>query len=479
MSKDELRKKSLSSVKLLAIPLGLKYLIKFAQTPVLAIFLSPADFGIWGLVNVLITAMESLTEVGIQQLIIQRDEVGKRFLKSIWGFMILRGFFITATALLIVPYYASFVNSPDSQFIFTLAIIVPSIQAFTTPALYLAEKDIEFKNIAIFDALEQIIFFVIVVVLAFYYRSVLAMVAALLIVEGIKVLLSYRFFGVPAAPRLPEWKYVKEIFSHGKHFFLISLGTFITIQLDNLTVGKLLGSDILGYYIVAYTLINVVITVIRKLFGRVLFPFYTKLVQGDKKAHKKINRILEDQFLLLCILFGLMFMLAPPLINLFFAKEWEHAIPIIQILTLAGLMRGMGNLVVPMFLAEKKQNILAAGRMIEVITFLPFIYFLTTQYNAIGAAFGVGIIFLVAMIYRTIMAHKLFELEVFKSSTMMFIVAFVLLVCTAFVLLVYFESYFYLIEFVGIPLLLISVLIHFYRKGKTVTYFLKEYLQYA
>ncbi|MDR8392612.1 oligosaccharide flippase family protein [Aliifodinibius sp. S!AR15-10] len=479
MNSNDLKKKSLSSVKLLAVPLGLKYLIKFAQTPVLAIFLSPADFGIWGLVNVLITALESLTEVGIQKLLIQRKTVEKGFIKSVWGFMILRGLFITATALLIVPYYASFVNSADSQFIFTLAIVVPTIQSLTTPALYLAERDIEFKNIARFDALEQIIFFIIVVVLAFIYRSVLAMVAALLIVEGIKVLMSYRFFGIPAKPRLPEWKYVKEIFSHGKHFFLISLGTFITIQLDNLTVGKLLGSDILGYYVIAYTLINVVITVIRKLFGRVLFPFYTKLVEGDKQAHKKINRILEDQFLLLCILFGLMFIMAPPLIELLFDERWVQAIPIIQILTLTGLLRGMGNLVVPMFLAEKKQNILAAGRMIEVITFLPFIYFLTIQYDAIGTAFGVGIIFLVAMIYRIVMAHRLFDLEVFKSSTMLFIAAFVLLICFAFITLIYFESYYYLIEFIGIPLLIASVLIHFYRKGKTVNYFLKEYFQYA
>lgn len=476
---DDLKKKSLSSVKLLAIPLGLKYVIKFIQTPVLAIFLSPSDFGIWGLANVLITAMESLTEVGIQKLLVQRDSVEKGFIKSVWGFMIIRGLFITASALLIVPFYASFVNSPEGQFIFTLVIIVPAIQAFTTPALYLAERDIEFKNIAIFDALEQVLFFIIVVALAFVYQSVLAMVVALLIVEGIKVLMSYRFFGIPARPRLPEWKYIKEILSHGKHFFLISLGTFITIQLDNLTVGKLLGNDVLGYYIIAYTLINVIITVIRKLFGRVLFPFYTKLVAGDEKAHKKINRILEDQFLLLCILFGLMFILAPPLINIFFDNRWVEAIPIIQILTLAGLMRGMGNLVVPMFLAEKKQNILAAGRIIEVITFLPLIYLFTTWYDAIGTAIGVGIIFLVAMMYRIIMAYRLFKLEVFKSNVMTFVATFCVMIGAAFVIMVYFESYFYLVEYVAVPLLLVSVLVHFYRQNKTISYFLKEYINYA
>src|SRR5699024_443673 len=137
---EDLKKKSLSSVKLLALPLGVTYLIKFIQTPVLAIFLSPADFGIWGLANVLIKALESLTEVGIQKLLIQRDTMKKSFVRSIWGFMILRGLFITAIALIIVPYYASFVDTAEGQFIFTLVIIVPAIQGFITPALYLAER---------------------------------------------------------------------------------------------------------------------------------------------------------------------------------------------------------------------------------------------------------------------------------------------------------------------------------------------------
>ena len=476
---EDLKKKSLSSVKLLALPLGITYLTKFVQTPILAIFLSPADFGIWGLANVLIKAMESLTEVGIQKLLIQRDTMKKSFIRSIWGFMIIRGLFITGVALAIVPYYASFVDTPEGQFIFTLAIIVPAIQSFTTPALYLSERDIEFKNIAIFDALGQVFFFIIVIALAYIYQSVLAMVMALLIVEGIKVFMSYGFFGIPAKPRIPEWRYLKEIFHRGKHFFLISLGSFVTIQIDDLTVGKLLGSDVLGFYLIGYTLINVVITIIRKLFGRVLFPYYTKLVAGDDKAHTKINRILEDQILLLCVLFALIFSLAPPLIDLFFDDRWVEAIPIIQILTFTGILRGMGNIIVPLFLAEKKQNILAVGRIIEVVLFVPLIYWFTVNFGAIGTAYSVGLIFFIALVYRTVMAYRLFSLEVFKSAAMGYVGTFCSFVTVAFITLIHWEEHFYLLEYTVAPLFLLAVLIHFYREGKTVSYFLKEYIQYG
>jgi len=475
---EDLKKKSLSSVKLLALPLGVTYLIKFIQTPVLAIFLSPADFGIWGLANVLIKALESLTEVGIQKLLIQRDTMKKSFVRSIWGFMILRGLFITAIALVIVPYYASFVDTAEGQFIFTLVIIVPAIQGFITPALYLAEREIEFKNIALYDALGQIVFFIIVVILAYIYQSVLAMVMALLIVEGVKVFMSYGFFGIPAKPRLPEWRYVKEIFHHGKHFFLISLGSFVTIQMDDLLVGKLLGNDILGFYLIAYTLINVIVTIIRKLFGRVLFPYYTKLVSGDEQAHRKINRILEDQILLLCIVFILLFIMAPPFINLLFDDRWVKAIPIIQILTFAGLIRGIGNIIVPLFLAEKKQNILAIGRIVEVILFVPLIYLFTITFDAIGTAYGIGLIYYAALIYRMVMAHKLFSLEVFKSPAIAYIAAFGIFISIAFVTLIYREEYFFFLEYIASPLFLGAVLVYFYRKGKTISYFLKEYVNY-
>lgn len=476
---ENLKEKSLSSVKLLVLPLAVTYILKFAQTPILAIFLSPADFGIWGLATVLITGLESLTEVGIQKLIIQRDTLKQGFLRSVWGFMILRGLFITAIALLIVPYYASFVDSPEGQFIFTLAIIVPSIQGLITPALYIAEREIEFRNIALFEALGQILFFGIVILLAFIYRSVLAMVMALLIVEGIKVFMSYYFFGIPAKPRLPERRYMKEILRHGKHFFLISLGTFITIQLDNLLVGKLLGNEMLGYYFIAYTLINVVVTVIRKLFGRVLFPYYTKLVAGNKEAHQKINRILEDQFMLLCLFFMLMFILSPPLIYLLFDDRWVEAIPIIQLLTFPGFLRGVGNLIVPMFLAEKKQNILAYSRIIEVVTFVPAVYFFTVQYGVLGTAYGISIIYAIALIFRIVMAYRMFALPVFKSSVMAYSGTFAGIISLAFLILVYMEEYFYLIEYLAAPVFVVSVLVYFYKEGKTISYFINKYMRNA
>jgi|GEM_PF-3040903 len=476
---EDLKKKSLSSVKLLALPLGLTYVIKFIQTPILALFLSPADFGIWGLANVLIKAMESITEVGIQKLIIQRKHMEKSFIRSIWGIMIIRGIFITGVALAIVPFYASFVDTPDGKFIFTLAIIVPAIQSFTTPALYLAERDIEFKNIAFFDALGQILFFVFVVALVYIYQSVLAMVIALLIVEGIKVFMSYGFFGIPTRPGLPEWPHVKEIFYYGKHFFLIAVGSFVTIQLDDLTVGKLLGSDVLGFYMIGYTLINVAVTIIRKLFGRVLFPYYTKLVDGDDQAHDKINHLLEDQMLLLCVVFGLIFSLAPPLIHLLFDEKWIDAIPIIQILTFTGLLRGLGNLIVPLFLAEKKQNILAVARIIEVVLFVPLIYLFTTAFGAIGTAYSVWLIFFIALTYRVVMAYRLFSLEVFKSTPIGYIVSFCIMITLAFITLLNGETYFYIFEYTIAPLFLLAVGFYFYREEKNLSYFQEEYIQYG
>lgn len=478
MSGKTLKEKSLASVKSLALPLGLTYLTKFIQVPILALFLSPTDFGIWGLATVLIKAMESLTEVGLKKLLVQRDTVDDDYLRSIWGVMIIRGLFITLVALLIVPFYTSFVESPEGQFIFTLAIIVPAIQAFTTPALYLAEREIEFKNIALFDALGQIFFFCIVIALAYIYQSVLAMVIALLVSEAIKVGMSYWLFGIPVKPRLPKWNHLKEIIKHGKYFFLIAMGGFITIQMDDLAIGKWLGADVLGYYYIGYSIINVLVTVIRKLFGRVLFPFYTKLVAGKKEAHKRINRILEDQILLLCVCFTLIFIFASPLIHLFFSDQWVEAIPMIQILTLTGLIRGVGNLIAPLFLAEKKQNVLAAGRIIEVILFLPVIYLFTMQYNAIGTAFAVGLIFVIALTYRIVMAYRLFKLEVMKSMAITFLFLFVVIITSVFFAMVYKPDLFVYVKYGAAPVFIIIILAYFLKRGKTISYFMKQYLHY-
>lgn len=475
MSGGDLKEKSLASVKSLVLPLGVTYAIKFIQVPILALFLSPADFGIWGLATVLIKAMESLTEVGLKKLLVQRDTIDKGYLRSIWGVMIIRGLFIMGVAMFIVPYYTSFVGTPEGRLIFTLIIIVPAIQAFTTPAMYLSEREIKFKKIALFDASGQIIYFAIAVVLAYLYQSVLAMVLALLVSEAVKVGISFWLFGVPVKPNIPQWHHVKEIFDEGKYFFLIALGGFVTIQIDDLAIGKLLGSEVLGYYYIAYTLINVSVTVIRKLFGRVLFPLYTKMVAQGKETRKKIDRILEDQLLLLCIGFGLVFIVAPPVIRLFFSKDWVEAIPMIQILTLTGLIRGIGNLIAPLFLAKKKQKVLAIGRIIEVILFLPVIYIFTIQYSAIGTALAVGIIFTIALSYRLVMIHRLFALQATKSMAMTFVFSFVLIIIGAFFVMEYAANYFVYVRYVAVPLFVLTVVGYLFKQGKSISYFYNQY----
>src|SRR5699024_4618287 len=197
-----------------------------------------------------------------------------------------------------------------------------------------------------------------------------------------------------------------------------------------------------------------------------LFPYYTKLVDGDDQAHDKINHLLEDQMLLLCVVFGLIFSLAPPLIHLLFDEKWIDAIPIIQILTFTGLLRGLANLIVPLF-------------FIEVVLFVPLIYLFTTAFGAIGTAYSVGLIFFIALTYRVVMAYRLFSLEVFKSTPIGYIVSFCIMITLAFITLLNGETYFYIFEYTIAPLFLLAVGFYFYREEKNLSYFQEEYIQYG
>jgi len=89
------------------------------KTAILARLLVPVQFGVFGVVTLVISLFEILTETGINTILIQEDEDIKSFINTAWIISIFRGILISLLVFLSArPLAKFFLRLKQSSFCF-------------------------------------------------------------------------------------------------------------------------------------------------------------------------------------------------------------------------------------------------------------------------------------------------------------------------------------------------------------------------
>ena len=264
------------SIKLVSIASFLGYAIGMIKAPIVLRLISPEDYGIFGMAMVAMSGFNNFTAMGTQKLIVQRKEMDDRFLSTAWMFIILRGIAISVLALSFGPIYSNIIEREIVAGILMLLALVPLFNSLVSPGMYMHEREGRFGRISLFEILWNVMDLLIATTMAYVYRNVWALVWGMVLLALAKVIISWVLFGVPVRPKFRKLREFREMVSVGKFYFLIALGSFITVQMDNLIVGKYVGVMELGYYMVAYGLIALPNMVLQQIFNRVTLPVFSK-----------------------------------------------------------------------------------------------------------------------------------------------------------------------------------------------------------
>ena len=98
-----------------------------------------------------------------------------------------------------------------------------------------------------------------------------------------EVLLSYALFGFGAQLKV-DWTAFSELFGVGRHFLVIGICSYAMIQGDNLIVGAMLGTTMLGYYLIAYKLVDLPLRLAFQVTNRVGFKAYQVACKANPRA---------------------------------------------------------------------------------------------------------------------------------------------------------------------------------------------------
>jgi len=376
-------------------------LFGLARTIVLARLLAPADFGLFGIALLAMSALETFSQTGFQQALIHKKDDIKPYLDTAWTAQAIRGLILAIVLFGAAPYVAAFFGEPTATPLLRVVGLSMLFQGFTNIGVVYFQKELEFHKQFVYMFSGTLADLAVSISAALILKNGWALVFGLLAGNLVRMVVSYIIH--PYQPRL-SFNRVKfrELFGFGKWVLGSSILIFLLTQGDDIFVGKLLGVTALGFYQLAYRISNIPATEITHVISQVTFPAYSKLQDDIPKLREAYLRVLQVTTFLSFPVAGLIFLLAPDFTKIFLGKKWMPMVPAMQILVIFGATRSLGATMGSILYAVGKPKIQTKLSSIQLIVMAMIIYPLTIKWGILGTALAVVISNVLALILITI-----------------------------------------------------------------------------
>lgn len=359
-------------------------LVKIA---ILARILVPAQFGIYGIATLVLGFLEMLTETGINIFLIQKKEKIDEYVNSAWAVSIVRGFLIGTLIFVLAPFIASYFKNENAVFILYLVSVVPVIRGFINPSCIKYQKNLEFNKQFKYDS---VIFFtdaIFAIGLGIITKSENSFVYAMIISTILEVILSFVYFK-PTPKFVFEKTKTFEVINRGKWITGAGIFNYLFQNLDDILVGRVLGTASLGIYQQAYKISTLPVSEVGEVFNKVTFPIYVNLKDDTVRLRKAFLKTLLIISLLVVPFGFVVFKFPVEIVSFVLGENWISAAPVLQLLAIYGVTKAISNSFFSLFLGIGKQEAVTYITLTSTLILVAILYPLIMIFGILGAAYA-------------------------------------------------------------------------------------------
>lgn len=356
---------------------------------ILARLLVPEDFGLIAMAMIIVGAIDIFSEFNFDVALIKKQDAGRLDYDTAWTLSIIRGVVVTLLLLALAGPVASLFDEPRLALVTVALSISPFLIGFQNIGIVNFRKSFDFKRDFLFMAGAKIMGVVIAIGLALLWQNYWALVGGIIGAAIWRVAASYVMH--PFRPRLSLARW-RELFAFTKWLLAHNILLYFRNRSDRLVIGKLLGATTLGIYTLAFELANLVTSELMAPVRRALLPGYAKLA-GEAG---RMRAMFVDIFALtlwigapIPIGIGL---LAEPLIGLLLGNAWSAAVPVTQLLVIAGFAALLSSGSQPVYLAKGRPELQAYLMGLSAVLLIPALIFGVRTEGAIGAAIALVLV---------------------------------------------------------------------------------------
>lgn len=342
-----------------ATNVGFNFFVSLATVVVLARLLKPEDFGLFAMVTVVITIMESLADMGISGAVISYKDIQNTELSSLFYLNILVGFSLTLTLILFSPLIVYYYQEPRLYLYIWLMACYFTIISPATIFNALMKKNMQFATLSKISMATTTLYSCSVILYAYFSRNVMSLVFGMLIQAAVGTSFNV-YFGLKIwqpGPFSLHFASIKRFLRFGLYQIGERIVNQLNQNLDNLLIGSFLGAQALGYYSMAYNLMIKPIQRINPIITSVSLPALVEVADNNNQFKKYYLKMIHYICFLMAPFYFLLLVLSKDLILFFYGSKWELSIPVLQIFSLMGILYALWNPFGNLILSKRRPDV--------------------------------------------------------------------------------------------------------------------------
>lgn len=317
---------------------GAKMLLTLGGTAILARLLSPADYGLIGMVSVVVGLASLFKDAGFAISTVQRKEITEEQISALFWINALISL-VLGLCLLGGSHLVALLYSDPRLTSVTAALSFPFIiNGLGIQHAALLRRHMRFDSLAVVKVGSQAIGILVTITMALLGWRYWSLVAGAWAISLSTLLLTFYF--CPWMPgRIQKGSGIRDMLLFGGHMTVSNFIGYLARNADNFLIGRFIGAESLGLYNRAYSLFVLPITQIRNPMMKVASPVLSSLI-NEPERYTKYYRRMVDTMATLGIPIALYCMAeAEFIISFFLGEKWMSAVPIFRALSIAGLVQ--------------------------------------------------------------------------------------------------------------------------------------------
>ncbi len=310
--------------------------LQFGISIALARLLTPEDYGTISLLCLFTGIASVFVDSGFSTALIQRQGVTHAEESTVFWFNLGMGALVTVALLVAAPAFAEFYALPVLVPLTVVLALNVLISALGSIQATLFTKQLDFRTPMRVNVIATFTSGAVAILLAWRGYGVWTLAAQTLVAGSLTTGLLWAFsawrpalvFDVSAA---------RKFFGFGGYLLASGLADTTYSRLYTLLIGKFYGVRELGLYSRADSTKGLPSGILTGILSRVAFPVFAASAADKDRLRRGVRMALRGMMLInIPAMFG-MLVLARPLVMTLFGEAWLSAVPILQVLCLAGV----------------------------------------------------------------------------------------------------------------------------------------------
>ncbi len=272
-----------------------------------------------------------VSEFGFKQALIQAQDNDQLAYSSVFHFNLGFGIVLAALTFLLAPSIATFYEEPELVPIIRLLAGTILLNSLTVVQIAILSKQLAFKELSIRIIIAKVTAAVVGIVMAYEGFGVYALIWQEIVFAVLNAILLW-YVSDWRPSMIFSWKPLKKLYNFGVYLFFNRMLNEVITRLDELLVGKIFSTSVLGYFDRSNSISQNINGVTSKSIYNVFFPVMSNIQDEPRKFERMYETVLTVIAITSFGITGVAYLGSEAIIIGLFGDQWQPSVPIFEIL---------------------------------------------------------------------------------------------------------------------------------------------------